>query len=61
MLFGFDSSVSKVGKQITKNWCGSVLSEVKTPWWSDRQLSKDRLRVLIKSTFYPFNFITFSF
>jgi len=60
MLFGYDSSASKVGRQITKNWCGSVLSEVKTPW-SDRQLSKDRLRVLLKSTFYPFNFVTFNF
>jgi len=59
LLFGYDSSVTKVGRQITKNWCRSVLSEVKIPW-TNRQLSKDRLRVLLKSAFYPFNFIAFN-
>jgi len=60
LLFGYDSSVTKIGRQITKNWCGNVLAEVKTPW-TDRQLSKDRLQVILKSTFYPYNFIAFNF
>jgi len=59
LLFGFDDSTFKVGKQITKNWCGSVLSEVKTTW-TNMVYSKDRLRTILKSTFYPFDFYVFN-
>jgi len=59
LLFGFDDSTYKVGRQITKNWCGSILSEVKVPWTSEN-FSKDRLRTVLKSTFYPFDFFVFN-
>jgi len=60
LLFGFDSSNYKIGKQITSNWCGKVLSQIKVPW-SDSVLSKDRIRTVLKSTFYPFSFLVFNF
>jgi len=60
LLFGFDSSKTKVGRQMTKNWCGSVLSQIKVPW-HNTVLSKDRIRLLLKSVFYPHNFIVFDF
>lgn len=59
LLFGFDNSTHKIGKQVTKNWCGSVLSEVKIPW-TNAVLSNDRLRTVLKSTFYPFNLHVFN-
>jgi len=58
--FGFDSSKTKIGRQITRNWCGSVLEQIKVAW-SNSQLSNDRIRMLLKSTFYPLNFIAFNF
>jgi len=60
LLFGFDASNHKIGRQETRNWCGSVLAEVKIPWTSV-VLSKDRLRTLLKSTFYPVDFYVFDF
>jgi len=59
LLFGFDNSNYKVGKQITKNWSGSVLAEIKVPWTSE-VFSKDKIRTVLKSTFYPFDFIVFN-
>jgi len=59
LLFGFDDSTYRVGKQITRNWCGSILSEVKVPWTGEI-FSKDKLRTVLKSTFYPFDFIVFN-
>jgi len=44
LLFGYDISTYKVGKQETKNWCGSILSEIKVPWTS-AVYDKDRVRV----------------
>jgi len=60
LIYGFDASKTRIGKQVTRNWCGSVLSEIKVPW-TNSQLSKDRLRVLLKSTFYPYNYVPFNF
>jgi len=59
LLFGYDDSTYKVGKQITRNWCGSVVAEVKTPW-TNMVFSKDRLRTILKSTFYPIDFYVFN-
>jgi len=59
LLFGFDDSTYRIGKQITKNWIGSVLSEVKVPW-TNEAFSKDRLNTVLKSTFYPFDFFMFN-
>jgi len=59
LLFGYDSSAFKVGKQETKNWSGSVLSEIKVPWTS-AVYDKDRVRVLLKASFYPYNFLVFN-
>jgi len=58
-LFGFDDSTYRVGKQMTRNWCGSVLSEVKVPW-TNEVFSEDKLRTVLKSTFYAFDFIVFN-
>jgi len=60
LVFGFDNSNFKVGKQKTSNWCGSVLSQIKVPW-SLEFLSKDRIRTVLKSTFYPYSFFVFNF
>jgi len=60
LLFGFDTSSHKVGRQLTSNWCGGVLSQINVPWTND-MLSKDRIRTLLKSVFYPDNFIVFNY
>jgi len=60
LLFGFDTSNRKTGRQIMSNWCGDVLSQINVPW-TDEILSKDRIRTILKSTFYPENFIVFNF
>jgi len=59
-IFGFDSSKTKIGRQITRNWCGSVLEQIKVSW-TNNPLSNERIRLLLKSTFYPHNFIAFDF
>jgi len=60
LLFGFDGSNHKIGRQDTRNWCASVLAEVKIPWTS-AVLSNDRLRTVLKSIFYPVDFFVFDF
>jgi len=60
LLFGFDTSSRKIGRQLTSNWCGGVLSQINVPWTNDL-LSKDRIRTLLKSVFYPENFIVFNY
>jgi len=59
-LFGFDGSKLKVGRQVTKNWCGNLLSQIQVPW-THNQMSKDKIRTILKSTFYPYNFIVFNY
>jgi len=59
-LFGFDGSKLKIGKQVTKNWCGNMLSQIQVQW-TESQMSKDRIRTILKSTFYPYNFIVFNY
>jgi len=56
LIFGFDNSKLKIGRQMTKNWCGSVLSQIKVPW-THEPLSREKMRTILKSTFFPFNFI----
>jgi len=46
LLYGFDNSHTRIGRQITKNWCGAVLSQIKVPW-TQNVLSHDRIRTLI--------------
>jgi len=50
-LFGYDSSRSKAGRQITCNWIGQVLSNIKEDWTNSVR-SNDAIRVLLKKTFY---------
>jgi len=50
----------KIGKQITKNRCGAVLSQIKVPLTTNL-LNKDRIRTLLKTTFYPHNLVPFNF
>jgi len=60
LLSGYDDdSTCKIGKQMTKNWSGSVLAEVKVPWTSE-VLSKFILRTMPKATFYPHDFNAFN-
>jgi len=60
LVFGYDTSKRKAGRQITGNWCGGSVIQIKVPW-TDETLSKDRIRTILKSTFYPDNFIVFNF
>jgi len=46
-VFGYDASKTKTGKQSSRNWIGYALQAVSEPW-SDRTLSKDAIRVLLK-------------
>jgi len=46
-LYGYDASKTKIGKQSSTNWIGSALKCIDEPW-SDKQLSKDALRILLK-------------
>jgi len=48
-----DTAIPKIGVR------SSVLAEVKIPWTS-HVLSNDRLRILLKSTFYAHDFIVFN-
>jgi len=50
-IYSFDSARTKVGKQMTKNWLGSAINEFSAPW-SDRNLSKDSVRVFLKKMYY---------
>jgi len=50
-IYSYDSSKTKIGKQMTKNWIGSALGEITNPW-CDQSLSKDSVRVLLKKSFY---------
>jgi len=52
-IYAFDSSETRVGRQMTKNWLGSALSVISSPW-SDRNLSKDSVRLLLKKSYYNF-------
>jgi len=50
LLFGYDNSKSRSGRQITKNWLGQALGQIKYPW-TDSTLSNDQIRRLLKKTF----------
>jgi len=43
-------SMTKTGKQMSKNWIGQALCHIDSPW-SDRTMSKDSIRVLLKKSF----------
>jgi len=55
LLLGFENSKYKIGRQTTRNWCGSVLSEIKVPW-TNINLTNERIRIIFKSTFYLHRF-----
>jgi len=48
LLIGYDNSKLKVGTQQTKNKSGNVLSQMKVRW-TNEELSKDRIRMILKS------------
>jgi len=50
LMFGCDDSTHKIGRQTSKNWCGSVLAEIKVPW-TGGVFNTDRLRTILKTTF----------
>jgi len=49
-LFGYDSSKTVQGRAMTKNWIGTTLGNIKSPW-IDVVLSNDQIRRLLKRTF----------
>jgi len=49
-MYSFDASNSKVGKQSSRNWIGYVLQHINEPW-SDKLMSKDSIRILLKKGF----------
>jgi len=49
--YAYDSSRTKIGKQSTRNWIGSAIGGIKSPW-NNQTLSKDSIRVLMKKTYY---------
>jgi len=51
-LFGYDSSKTNQGKQMTHNWIGQVLGNVDESW-TNRILNNDQIRVLVKKYLYP--------
>jgi len=50
LLFGYDNSKTRISRQMTKNWVGQALGEIKYPW-TDSTLSNDQIRRLLKKTF----------
>jgi len=60
LIYGFDISFSKIGRQITKNWCGGLLSQIKGRW-TISLLNKDRIRTLSKAMFYNLEHFNFCF
>jgi len=60
LLFGYDDSTHKIGRQMTKNWCGGILGAIRIPWTGE-VFSSDRLRTVLKSTFYPADFYVFNY
>jgi len=49
--YTFDSSATKIEKKISRNWLGTTLYNICSPW-SNRQMSKDAIRVLLKKSYY---------
>jgi len=49
-LYGYDSSSTKIGRCITKNWIGSTLGMIKQPW-TESEMNSDQLRIFLKKTF----------
>lgn len=43
--FAFDASRTKIGKQSTKNWIGSAIGGILTPW-KNQTLTKNAIRVM---------------
>jgi len=49
-LFGYDSSKTRQGRALTKNWIGKALGDIRTPWM-ESDLNNDQIRRLLKKTF----------
>jgi len=49
-LYGYDSSATKIGRCVTKNWIVSTLSMIKQPW-TESEMNSDQLRIFLKKTF----------
>jgi len=50
-MFSYDSSRTKLGKQMTKNWLGSAINDLPHPW-VDKNLTKNSVRVFLKKAYY---------
>jgi len=51
-LFGYDSSSSRLGRIMTKNWIGQSLDKISEPW-THISMSKDMIRTCVKKCIYP--------
>jgi len=49
--YAFDTSKTKIGRKISRNWLGQTLCNINSSW-SNRHLSKDAVRVLLKKSYY---------
>jgi len=50
LLFAFDASRTRIGRQSTRNWIGQTLCDIKIPW-CNTLLSKNSIRLLLKKTY----------
>jgi len=50
LLYSFDRSQTRVGRQSSRNWLGLALSSISAPW-TDRLLTKDTIRIMLKRAF----------
>jgi len=50
LLFAYDASKTRIGRQSTRNWIGQTLCDIKIPW-CNQSLSKDSIRLLLKKTY----------
>jgi len=50
LVYSFDRSQTRIGRQSSRNWLGQALSAISAPW-TDRLLTKDTIRIMLKKSF----------
>jgi len=50
LLYSYDRSLTRIGRQSTRNWLGQALGAISAPW-TDRLLTKDTIRIMLKRAF----------
>jgi len=49
-LFSYDSSKTRIGKNLTRNIIGPIMAEIQVPW-TNADLNRDQIRILLKKAF----------